>query len=73
MDKIKEIGNIAKLDIYRDKRCGIPEVIFAEGKEPQWVAKFLKEIVKEKGIAIATRIAKKHLRVIKKICPQILH
>jgi len=70
--KIKEIDDIAKLDIYRDKRCGIPEVILAEGKEPKWVAKLLFGMAKAKGIAIATRVDKKCLKEIKKKLPQNL-
>jgi NCAIR mutase (PurE)-related protein len=42
---IKEVKDIAKLDVYRDKKCGIPEVIFAEGKEPKWVVKLLMGMV----------------------------
>ncbi len=30
--QIREIGDFAKLDICRDIRTGIPEVIYAEGK-----------------------------------------
>jgi len=64
--KIKEINDIAKLDIYRDKKCGIPEVIFAEGKEPKWVVELLNGMVKERGIAIASRVDKKCLKEIKR-------
>jgi NCAIR mutase (PurE)-related protein len=31
---IEEVNNIAKLDLYRQARTGIPEVILAEGKRP---------------------------------------
>lgn len=64
--KIKEVRDIAKLDVYRDKRCGIPEVILAEGKEPEWVVKLLNEMARERGIAIATRVDKRCLRELKK-------
>ena len=64
--KIKEVKDIARLDIYRDKRCGVPEVILALGKEPEWVVKLLIAMVKENGIAIATRVDDKCLRVIKR-------
>ena len=70
--RIKEIEGIAKLDIYRDKKCGVPEVILAEGKEPKWLAKLLIEMAKEKGIAIATRIDKKCLKEIKRRLPSSL-
>ncbi len=63
---IKEVKDIAKLDIYRDKKCGIPEVILAEGKEPKWVAELLIAMTKEKGIAIATRVDKECFKEIKR-------
>lgn len=63
---IKEIEDIAKLDIYRDKQCGIPEVILAEGKEPKWVVKLLMGMVKARGIAIATRVSKACFKEIKR-------
>ena len=60
--RIKEIGDIAKLDIYRDKKCGIPEVILAEGKEPKWVAELLIGMAKARGIAIVSRVDKEKKR-----------
>jgi NCAIR mutase (PurE)-related protein len=67
--RIKEVKDIAKLDIYRDKKCGIPEVILAEGKEPKWVVKLLIALTKEKGIAIATRVDKQCFKEIKRKLP----
>ena len=63
---IKEVKDIARLDIYRDKKCGIPEVIFAEGKEPKWVVELLNGMVKERGIAIASRVDKECFKEIKR-------
>jgi len=67
---IKEINDIAKLDIYRDKKCGIPEVILAEGKEPKWVVELLNGMARERGIAIASRVDKECLREIKRKYPR---
>ena len=63
---IKEVKDIARLDIYRDKKCGIPEVIFAEGKESKWVVELLNGMVKERGIAIASRVDKECFEAIKR-------
>jgi NCAIR mutase (PurE)-related protein len=68
--RIKEVKDIAKLDIYRDKKCGIPEVILAEGKELKWVVELLSAMVKERGVAIASRVDKDCLRGIKKKYPR---
>ena len=67
---IREIRDVARLDIYRDKRCGIPEVILAEGKEPKWVVKLLSVMVKERGIAIASRVDKECFKEIKRKYPR---
>ena len=64
--RIKEIEDIAKLDIYRDKKCGIPEVILALGKEPKWVAELLIGMAKARGIAIVSRVDKKCFKEIKR-------
>ncbi|MCG2680433.1 MAG: nickel pincer cofactor biosynthesis protein LarB [Kiritimatiellae bacterium] len=64
--KIKEIEDIAKLDIFRDKRCGIPEFILAEGKNPEDVFTLLIAMAREKGKAMATRVDKKCLNRISK-------
>lgn len=70
--KIKEVRDVARLDLYRDKRCGIPEVILAEGKESKWVAELLIAMAKEKDIAIATRVDKECLKEIKRKLPSSL-
>ena len=64
--KIKEVKDIAKLDIYRDKKCGIPEVILASGKEPKWVAELLIGMAKARGIVIASRVDKECFKEIKR-------
>ena len=69
---IKEINDIAKLDIYRDRRCGIPEVILAEGKEPKWVAELLIGTAKAEGIAIATRVNEECFKEVKRLLPSNL-
>jgi len=69
MKNIKHIKDLAKLDICREKRSGIPEVILASGKEPKSVAKLLISMAKEKGKAIATRIDKSCLAKIRKLLP----
>ncbi|MFQ5976319.1 MAG: nickel pincer cofactor biosynthesis protein LarB [Candidatus Hydrothermarchaeales archaeon] len=50
-----EIEGLAKLDIHRELRAGIPEVILAEGKEPEDVVKLAKKLLANKGRAIITK------------------
>ena len=42
---IEEIENFAKIDIGREVRKGIPEVIFAERKENSEVKKIIKNVL----------------------------
>ncbi|MFQ6136430.1 MAG: nickel pincer cofactor biosynthesis protein LarB [Candidatus Hydrothermarchaeales archaeon] len=50
-----EIEELAKLDIHRESRAGIPEVILAEGKEPGDVVELAKRFLETKGRAIITK------------------
>lgn len=70
MRNIKHIKDLARLDVCREKRSGIPEVILASGKEPKSVAKLLTNMAKEKGKAIATRVDKNCLSDVRKQVPR---
>ena len=49
---IEEIEGIAKIDINRRKRKGIPEVIFAETKELDEIKKITKKILEKTNSVI---------------------
>jgi len=66
LKKIKYIDDLAKLDLCRGERTGIPEAVFAEAKEPPDVVSILKALVEEKGHAMATRVTPACLEAIKK-------
>ena len=44
-DSTLSVGSIACLDISRKTRCGVPEVILAEGKEPAHLCSIVKSYV----------------------------
>lgn len=67
MKKIKHIKDLARLDLCREKRSGIPEFIFAEGKEPKDVARVMISMTNEKGKAIATRVDERCFQEILKV------
>jgi hypothetical protein len=50
------IGSIAKLDLGRAARCGIPEVILAEGKEPEHLSLIAEEYAQRAGRCVITRL-----------------
>ena len=56
MKKIRYIDDLARLDLCRSERTGIPEVVFAEAKLPADVVNILKALAEEKGYAMATRV-----------------
>jgi len=66
---IEEIEAIAKLDVKRHVRTGVPEIILAEGKDPEDLAKIVMKVLERNGRAIISRIENKHVEAIKKIVP----
>lgn len=67
--KLKLVDKLARLDLHRKVRTGIPEVILAEGKKPEWVVKLLLEMAKAQGRAIATRVNPELAKKIKASLP----
>ena len=52
---IEEVGDFAKLDIFRRTRTGTPEVIFAQNKDPQMTIEITKKFLQSKRFAIISR------------------
>jgi len=52
---VEEVGDIAKLDIFRKTRTGIPEVIFAQNKDPQVLIDIISGFLESKKFAIISR------------------
>jgi len=50
------IGSIAHLDLERMGRCGIPEVVLAEGKDPAHLYAIAEEYAQRAGRCVITRI-----------------
>ncbi|MCS7132608.1 MAG: nickel pincer cofactor biosynthesis protein LarB [Nitrososphaeria archaeon] len=55
MFALEEISNIAKLDVGREVRKGIPEIILAEGKTLEELSELAAKMVSEAGRAIISR------------------
>ena len=55
---IEEVEGIAKIDINRRKRRGVPEVIFAETKELEDIKKIIKKTLEKTNSAVISRIKK---------------
>jgi NCAIR mutase (PurE)-related protein len=55
--RIEQLGEFARLDLGRAARCGIPEVILAEGKSPGQLAGIVARAVAAQGRCIVTRVS----------------
>jgi len=66
--RIDTVGEIARLDTGRSVRCGIPEVILAEGKEPDHLVKIAKKQVESRGRCIISRLLPEHAGAVRSLC-----
>ncbi len=58
---IVKLGDVAKLDVAREVRKGIPEIVFAEGKAYRDIIMIALAAVRRNGQAVISRIAKDQL------------
>ncbi|MFX0136989.1 MAG: nickel pincer cofactor biosynthesis protein LarB, partial [Candidatus Hodarchaeota archaeon] len=61
---VEEVGELAKLDIFRKTRTGTPEVIFAQNKDPQVLVDITSGFLKNKKFAIISRYNKEQKELI---------
>jgi len=62
---IASLSRFAKLDVGREKRKGLPEVILAEGKLSRDVAKISQAMVRRTGRAIISRSDGPHVKAVR--------
>lgn len=63
---VKRVGDLARMDLFRTHRTGIPEAVLARGKEPKMVVKAAAALLHENGYALITRVNKEQLKSIRK-------
>ena len=61
------IKDYACIDLQREKRTGIPEVVLAEGKELTHLVNIVKAMVEKKGRAIVTRASAPVMKAISRL------
>jgi len=66
---VMQIGECARLDVLRMHRTGVPEVVLAQNKMPEDVARILMELAKANNQALATKVKRKDLSAVKKVLP----
>jgi NCAIR mutase (PurE)-related protein len=54
--RIEHIGDFARLDLGRHVRCGMPEVVLAEGKDREHLSQIVLKLAESSGRCIVTRI-----------------
>lgn len=62
---MKEIENVATIDLFRELRTGIPEIIFAESKTVNRLEEIIVHFLDEKGVAIISRLLPGQLDMVK--------
>ena len=54
--RVERVGEFASIDLGRNVRCGMPEVVLAEGKDPDHLAKITIRYAEKSGRCVVTRI-----------------
>jgi len=60
-----EIKDFGKLDLQRENRVGIPEIILGEGKKVEELCEICEEMLKNKGRCIITKLDSEKLKKVK--------
>lgn len=55
--RLDRIGDFACIDLGRQVRCGMPEVVLAEGKAPEHLAEIVIRLARASGRCIVTRLS----------------
>lgn len=71
--RIDVLNHMARIDTGRSMRCGMPEVVLAEGKEPATFAQIMLAQVRTSGRCIATRVSLKHIEALKAELPSEIY
>ncbi|MHA1401704.1 MAG: nickel pincer cofactor biosynthesis protein LarB, partial [Candidatus Heimdallarchaeaceae archaeon] len=66
-NKIEEVEELVKYDLLREKRTGIPEIIYSETKTPEVVVEITKKVLKKKSIVLLSRLTPKHIDKLKEM------
>ncbi len=68
---LSRIGDIGLIDINRQERTGVPEVVFAETKTSENLIQIVQLLIEENGVALLTRMNQKKLEEIQKAHPNL--
>jgi NCAIR mutase (PurE)-related protein len=66
--RIEHVGDFACLDLGRPVRCGMPEVVLAEGKDATQLAEIAIRHAEVSGRCIVTRVSPQQVSSVRKLC-----
>ncbi|MGA7627332.1 MAG: nickel pincer cofactor biosynthesis protein LarB [Methanoregula sp.] len=66
--RIERVGDFACLDLGRPVRCGMPEVVLAEGKDPSHLAEIALRQAEAAGRCVVTRVTPDQVASVKERC-----
>ncbi|MHC1579511.1 MAG: nickel pincer cofactor biosynthesis protein LarB [Candidatus Alkanophagales archaeon] len=67
LDFLRRLGDFACLDVGRELRRSVPEIIFAEGKPPALLAEICVAVAEDRGYALATRVSGEQERAVREL------
>jgi hypothetical protein len=67
---IQEIEDFAKLDVNRESRNGVPEIILADRKTPEQLVEIALRMLRENGRAIVSRADKQQIEGLREAIPK---
>src|SRR5262245_4492111 len=66
---VADLG-FAQVDLDRHARCGFPEVIFCEGKTPEWVEGVARRLAEARQDCLGTRVSAEQSEHLSKCFPK---
>ncbi|MGA2105382.1 MAG: nickel pincer cofactor biosynthesis protein LarB [Methanoregula sp.] len=66
--RLERVGDFACLDLGRSVRCGMPEFVLAEGKEPSHLAEIAQRQAETAGRCVITRVTPEQVAAIQDKC-----
>ncbi len=61
---VSKVGDVANLDLERASRCGMPEIVLAEGKDTDSLVQIMHNFVKAAGRCVASRITAEQTKAV---------
>ena len=68
---LARVGEIGMIDVNRQERSGVPEVVFAESKTLEHLVSIVKALVEKNDVALLTRVSDSKLRGLKAAHPDL--